>query len=333
MKQQYAVKEGSNKLKYITGFRGVMCIWIVLFHYTTRYCELFNMSDFMMQFSSGGVMGVFVFFMLSGYFSLYTLDKYYVVGGGKWLINKYIRLYMPFLLAIIVLFSVLRISPLVTRTGSSWFDFLKEIPMLPFLSFKMDGAHWYLQELLIFYVLLFFIAKFKLQHNLFIYYLVIVVNCIDILLSYFQLDNIVTKFIGSLTFHVFNYRIFLGMLLFQIHKNKKFILPFIVMTGLSMLYLPSIYTPLLILSVWILLFYGERLLLIRKILSFKFLVIIGEVSYMWYLIHQNLGYILMNNGLNIIPYELLPYVTLIVTLIIALTLNYILSQVKFNKIL
>ncbi len=38
---------------FLDGFRGVLCIWIVLFHFTTRYKELYGYS-FGYDFGHGG---------------------------------------------------------------------------------------------------------------------------------------------------------------------------------------------------------------------------------------------------------------------------------------
>lgn len=42
-------------------------IWIILFHYTTRYGQLFSV-DIPFSFDNGGEIGVAVFFIISGFF-------------------------------------------------------------------------------------------------------------------------------------------------------------------------------------------------------------------------------------------------------------------------
>ena len=137
-----------NEIDYITGFRGILVIAVVFHHYSTNYPIFFTKPNFFWDLTNGGIFAVAFFFILSGYFLERGVNKFYVLGIKKWLIHKYLRLYPEFIVSILMLFLVLQFYPLPERTGNSWIDLLKEVPMLPYLSFHMEEAHWYLASLL-----------------------------------------------------------------------------------------------------------------------------------------------------------------------------------------
>lgn len=57
----------NNRNLNVEFLRGILMVWIVLYHFTTRYSQLFGVK-YPITFDYGGTIGVAIFFILSGYF-------------------------------------------------------------------------------------------------------------------------------------------------------------------------------------------------------------------------------------------------------------------------
>ena len=60
-----------GKNKGVEIFRGLLMIWIVLYHYTCQYIHVSGNHEihYFFTFPNGGVYGVFCFFVLSGFYA------------------------------------------------------------------------------------------------------------------------------------------------------------------------------------------------------------------------------------------------------------------------
>ena len=69
-----------NKNYAIEGLRGILMIWIVLYHYTFVYNQLVmgKTVAFTPVFNNGGAVGVELFFVMSGFFLVEPLTN---LGG------------------------------------------------------------------------------------------------------------------------------------------------------------------------------------------------------------------------------------------------------------
>ncbi len=72
----------------IEGLRGALMVWIVLYHYTCQYNTISEIHEifFPLTFPTGGVYGVMMFFVISGYFIQNSLVS--AGGGAKVLLNS-----------------------------------------------------------------------------------------------------------------------------------------------------------------------------------------------------------------------------------------------------
>lgn len=68
--------------------RGIACLSVALFHYTTKYNEVYGHTEnWLIQFPYGGDLGVCIFFMLTGYFFLPSVRR--VTNGGVFYKSSY----------------------------------------------------------------------------------------------------------------------------------------------------------------------------------------------------------------------------------------------------
>lgn len=142
--------------------RAVSAIFVVLFHYTSRYEELFgHRSPYPLSFSWGS-MGVAVFFLLSAFLTAVRMDER--MTPGKWCFSRFVRLY-PMYWAAMILTAVVTGIFLPERAVSGKAFVFNCTMLQDFVGIaSVDGAYWTLRYELTFYLFVFallLIAKAK----------------------------------------------------------------------------------------------------------------------------------------------------------------------------
>jgi len=319
-------------LRYLDGIKGLLCIWVILFHYTYRYTELFGES-FALSFQNGGKVGVCIFFVITGYLTNVTIDKYDKYGSNYWLKAKLFRLYPSYFVSCIFIFLFLTFFPLDGRSSFTFLDLLQDLLMLPFLSGKIEGAHWYVLALVKFYLLFYFVARYKLYNKRTFYIFVVFLNIICSLLNQLDIFPKVYNYLFFLTFNFFNISIFTGLLLAKSMESKKYLPILCVAIMYLSVKIHLFYTPLILFIIYSLLNQKKYSYIAQVLLQSKPLLFLGIISYTWYLLHQNIGYVIMQvqlkNGIN---KEVTPYLTLLITLIAAYFIESFLIK-PFNRLL
>ncbi|WP_300599193.1 acyltransferase [Niabella sp.] len=319
-------------LKFLDGIRGIFCVWVVLFHFTYRYTELFN-NHFIFSFQNGGKVGVFVFFMLSGFLTLLTANKYYEKGTFAWLKAKLLRLYPAYFIACVVIYGVLFYFPL-KGVQPTFERFIKDLCMLPFLSGNVEGAHWYVFSLVTFYTAFSIIAKYKLQDKVWFYACVLGMTVLSSFLNRIHGADLYAEVLSFVTFYFFNIQLYSGLLLLKaIQLPGRFLWLFIVAIAFLSLKVSFVYVPLIAAFLYVAIRYSDRLSGVKKILEHPVLLFIAGVSYMWYLVHQNIGYMLMNQQLRYGFYpEIVPYISMLLTFLLAALLHFFVEKPMTEKL-
>lgn len=310
--------ESRKHYTFLDGFRGLLCIWIVLFHFTTRYHELFGYS-FGYELGNGKY-AVMLFFSISGFLTMFTADKYYK-NRWIWLKGKIKRLYPQYILSCIIIFIVLSVFPLPGREVH-WYNLLTDFLLFPFVFFhKVEGAHWYVISLIYFYLFFYAIARFRLQAKLCFY----VIGCIFfsalIICNLFEIDLFLLKILRTLSLNIFHLGIFMGMLLYMvIHHGGIYKMLFLFL--LTLLVWQELNLLLLFLYIFMYIMLQSPNNILNKILSTKMLTYLGNVSYSWYLIHQNIGYLCINSLISLhIATQIIPVLALCFTLFMGIALE------------
>lgn len=276
--------------KKMEGLRGILMLWIVLFHYTTMYnCNFDRNFCFPIEFNSGGTIGVTMFFVISGYFMVSKI----LIGGGIFstFINRYWRLYKSYILAIVLIVVWMLFMPLPGR-ATSLSEILCNMAFIshPGISY-IDGAHWYIAVLVEIQLLL---SLSNVIHSAERRLVIVVV-------TFFILQTALMcyiRFVCSLPLEAywFGYGLqgmSLGICFKCFERNMLFK---IIAVALSLWlvhlnYLYVIYLAIFIMAVYP--FKSKAAQIIDILLGNPFLVYIGSISYAWYLVHQNIGYCLM----------------------------------------
>ncbi|BAY18888.1 putative acyltransferase [Anabaenopsis circularis NIES-21] len=145
--------------------RGIAAFSVVLFHYTSQYSTLFKHSlDLHFHFGYGRH-GVELFFIISGFVILMTLEN--AKRGRDFIVGRLSRLYPAYWFAIILTFSVIQVSKLPVK-DVSFFEALFNLTMLQgfFNIPNVDGVYWTLKVELCFYLLMFIIYKLGQLKNI-----------------------------------------------------------------------------------------------------------------------------------------------------------------------
>lgn len=292
-----------KKNKAIEGYRGLMCLWVILFHYTVRYEQIFNQSlDLPVTFPNGGICGVAAFLVISGFFianSLESLSNGNISNKLEWIKKKLIRLYPAYWCATTLTFISLTLFPL-ENIDVNWKAYLVNMVFIyhPGVQY-VEGAHWYLSALFIGYV--FFAAtSFINKKDLPVVMFAISCLCVAINLycknEIFQHSTIINKLQHFLYLKYIPLMI-LGYYLFLYYKERNTtIIAYLIMSAFMALVINAnvIVIMAIVLAITALLLL-EHNYWCNWIFNNTIMQIMGKVSFPWYLIHQRIGYQIINN--------------------------------------
>lgn len=287
------MKMDANKSTHNYGvdiYRVVIMTWIVLFHYTTRYDEIFQpAANYPFRFENGGSVGVSLFFMISGFFMAKSLiaEDYglrFLLGS---LVKRYFRLWKPYVLAVMVVALWLMIWPVEGR-GCSLTDFLVNLFLIvhPGINY-VDGAHWFLASLFILQSVI--MTVLLLRNRRWRSIVIFLSFALSVLLITINTPPPILQPITGWGKHFFD--LTLGVIIYMTMKMKNKV-------GLAMTVIGCIRVTIDSIEhlVYILFFIA---IVTDKMSSLsnhlpdvlkKSISYMGNLTFMWYLLHQNIGF-------------------------------------------
>ncbi len=140
----------TKRIPELDGLRGLAAISVMFFHFTLRFRELFGAPEGLWFDFPRGDYGVYLFFMLSGYVIFMTLDR--TQTAGDFIVARFARLYPMYWVAMLITFIVVRIAGLPGQEVGVR-DLLVNLTMVQSLFDvpHVDGAYWSLQAEILFY--------------------------------------------------------------------------------------------------------------------------------------------------------------------------------------
>lgn len=290
------------KNKKIEVLRGILILIIIFFHYTYRFTELFGIETInFFSLSKWGLIGVGCFFIITGYFIIpKKLEKYNI---KKFITKKILRIYPSYVLCMTIIFISVKLFGLEGRE-TNFIDYLLNLTMINGVinTRYVDGAHWYLTYLVIFYIVVALILKLTKKSEIYLPVWLVIKDIFMIITEFIPHSSILYKLIGG-DFVEF---IIIGIALnniIRIKEEKKESITNLLKMKLIRLYLLIIIICLaqilivngIIVTIGVTMF----LIILINILfkeqrdikkSFIPLYYIGNMSFILYLIHQNIGY-------------------------------------------
>lgn len=279
-----------KRIQTLDVFRGLAALSVILYHYTVQYHSLYQYPFPRYMDFTYGALGVQFFFIISGFVIYMTVNQ--STHWMQFLYRRFSRLYPTFWFCLIVTALAVGVLGLPGRE-TSLRDTLVNFTMLPraFGVREVDGAYWSLLPEFFFYLLVAFLMGAGVIRKTYWWcsvWLVVIV-----------LGNLlpVPSFIkGLLNIHWGMFFI-IGIMLYHIkNKETRTIVPHVLIVlcyAATLLILSSVVEALLVAAIVVIfyLFVYEKL----NWICYKPLVFLGRISFPLYLLHQNLGYILMNH--------------------------------------
>ena len=308
-----------KRITILDGFRVIAIFIVLVYHFYDR----FNGDKYEYDFPTGafafGALGVQFFFIISGFVITLTLSK--CSSFVEFMKKRFLRLIPAMLICSSMTYFILTIFGNNTLFPASQ-EFSNLIlsntfisPMLINMIFStnfayIDGAYWSLWVELTFYIVissLYFCDKKNILRNysiftlcsLLFYYLVITSAGKAILISFFGEIVYMTILGATQIFSLLRFSTYflLGIILYELNitKGRNYLLFFTLIFILQIVLTPITVANLLFMAF----IYGLLILFIYKpdLLSFlgnRFFSKLGLISYSVYLIHQNIGVLIIN---------------------------------------
>lgn len=299
--------EKLNASKRIVEFdllRGLSALLIVLYHYTTRYNDIFgHIKPYPVNVWFGS-MGVCVFFSLSGFLiAAHTQNTLGFSGALKFALKRMIRLYPSYWCCIILTSCVAALLLPVKLLSIS--DILVNFTMLQsFLGVKsVDGAYWTLQIEILFYAVIGLLILLRQMKNIRILALIWIIS--SVFLNLFEMyvsDTKIVHFFQLLFitkyFHMFGLGIFFCHLSTAVSKKQMIIsIAGLLLCLVSHFILYNISYNIfywILLGIYLFILWNRRFskhpFRFESIRWLKPVYFISGISYPLYLVHQYVGY-------------------------------------------
>ncbi len=150
----------SDRLVEIDALRGVAALAVVLFHYTTRFTDLFKPGTLPAMSFPGGHYGVNLFFIISGFVIFMTLEK--TARPLDFVVSRFSRLFPAYWAAIFLTFFICHMLGLPGKLVGAGTALANMLILHGLFGVKnVDGVYWTLEVELLFYCGMFLVYRMK----------------------------------------------------------------------------------------------------------------------------------------------------------------------------
>jgi peptidoglycan/LPS O-acetylase OafA/YrhL len=284
----------SGRLLELDGLRGLASLMVVVYHYTTWYEQSLGYSSTQPIFEFwGGMTGVYLFFMVSGFVIFMSLDHNSRLS--HFLISRVARLYPAYWFAVLFTFILLSLYPIPGRevtflqalVNLTMFQKWVQVP-------PIDGVYWTLAVELTFYFYMSILLMLNLLRfiNSIISLWLALILANNLLILLFGID--VPSSIQFIFFLEYGALFFSGISFYLIYSKRT---DNALHTATNLLF--SFVLCCLCfqeVSGYIIAFHIVFFLIVKGyggVLRSPALIFLGSISYSLYLIHQNFGYIVI----------------------------------------
>ena len=281
-----------KRFEELDALRGIAVLMVVVFHYTSRYDEVYPGRELGFSFAQGHF-GVELFFMISGFVILFSLER--VKTARSFVLARISRLYPPYWCAVIFTFLIVSCFSLPGRERT-WMEALINLTMIQrlFSVADVDGVYWSLAIEMAFYGVLCLCLVCKLLPRLYAVTSVWLIGMLLVNISpVFPEGSYVLKVLkmGLLLEHATLF--VLGMMFYKLHQKESQVKIYTVIAlALVVQYAVHGLVNGLFTTLFVFVFYLFCIEKLTFLVRWPFLFL-GHVSYSLYLIHQNLGYIII----------------------------------------
>lgn len=208
-----------KRLEALDALRGVAIISVMLYHYLTRYYQIYPQENQIPVDFYNGKYGVQLFFMISGFVIFMSLAR--IKKPIDFIVHRFIRLYPTFWFSVLFTFLIVFIFGLPGREVS-FIDMIINLSMIPgqFRIASVDGVYWTLLYELKFYfwmLIILTLKKTKYIENIAIYFMLFII--ISIIIGFN--DTLIYKVLNLI--FIFDYMSFFisGIVFYKIFYNEQ----------------------------------------------------------------------------------------------------------------
>jgi peptidoglycan/LPS O-acetylase OafA/YrhL len=316
----------SNRLLEFDSLRGIAALSIVLFHYTSEFNKSYGYSQEVLIDFQGGRYGVHLFFILSGFVIFMSLER--TQRGLDFIVGRFARLYPAYWAAVILTFTVVAVAGLPGREVS-FNDALFNLTMLhSFFNIRpVDDVYWTLNLELSFYIIMFIIYKCGVLKHIDViargWLLLIVLNVI----LEKQLHLILDSRIQTLLLLKYGSLFIVGMMFYKIRQHGFSYKRYAVIAACLLVYKLnySWLSTLAVILITLLFYFTMKGRL--NFLKHKSLLFLGTISYTLYLVHENIGFVIIRTldkfGIN--P-NISIFIAIVLSMLLASTITFIIEK-------
>lgn len=292
-------KRSNKRIYQLDALRGLAAIFVVLYHYSTRIKELKIPSPNTDWNFNIGHYGVPIFFIVSGFVILMSIEKQKPTPRINSILeftqSRAIRLFPLFWVSAILTFSTVAWFGLEGREVSTT-AFLANLTMLPrfFGQPFVDGVYWSLEAEVIFYAFMALsaIAWKERKDQIILSWLVLAI-ALEIVQIGIPQTNFALKLARAITISEWSPFFVLGISLYYIKEKSLSKIRLTNLSIASLMILNFQETTGAILTIATAAYIYLSCIKQIDLPTPRPLVFIGNISYALYLIHQNIGYIII----------------------------------------
>jgi peptidoglycan/LPS O-acetylase OafA/YrhL len=324
-----------NRLIQIDGMRGIAILLVVLFHYTTRFENIYGHPYQLLFSATLGSYGVQLFFIISGFVIFMTLER--TLDFKDFVISRFARLYPAYWFSVFLTSMFVLLFSLPGRETSLYASFVNLSMFQEWFGVPhVDGVYWTLTLELSFYAIMLGLYLLRLLKNINIIVAVWLCSMIVIHIArqYFAIQ--IPQQIATLLLLNYANLFIAGILFYKIYqKEGGLIIMILILAALITEFILNGLVSGLVCFLFFILFglaiSGSKI--INFILTVKPLVFIGTISYSLYLLHQNIGYVILRTLYinDTTPIIAIP-ITIGVSLVLATSVNTLIEIPAKEKI-
>ncbi|MEC3910122.1 acyltransferase [Sphingobium sp. CR2-8] len=277
-----------GRLTELDALRGIGALCVLIFHYSTRFHELFPQAAHVPFSFPGGNYRVLLFFTISGFAIFFTLDRIRTVAD--FVVNRFARLYPAYLVAMLLTLSIeylahatrLLIGPVAILAN---FTMLQGFAFLP----EVDGAYWTLTVEIAFYFCMIAIWKFAGVRRL----EPVLAGWLAIRWLFWLWPDMPERIVMLLVLRYTPFFV-IGMLSYRVWSGQRSLRQQAPYAALALLSVATMETwdvtlvGCVLLAAFVALIHGRL-----HFLAVRPLLWLGGISYSFYLIHQHVGFVVM----------------------------------------